>query len=1130
MKCHACQAHNRDIVKYCEDCGTQIAVACSRCGFSVPMGKKFCGQCGHKLSDTAIIKADDGMGQGTQGPDIDFNRPDSYTPKFMAEKILTTRSSIEGERKLVTVFFCDVTGFTSLSEQLDPETVHEIMDGCFKILMEEIHTYEGTINQFTGDGVMALFGAPIAHEDHAQRACHASLAIQAALKEYGQKVDEAYGTNFKMRIGLNSGPVVVGAIGDDLRMDYTAVGDTTNLAARMESMADPEGILISASTHRQVSRYFETQSLGPVNVKGKKEPQQVYKLLGSTGIESRLDASRSRGLVKYIGREEELIDLTKAYDKAASGQGCLVGVVGEPGIGKSRFVFEMQRQTNDDCKFMETRCLQYSSSIPFRPVLNLVKGYFNIGGDETKANLDSKLTEGLGKDLAVHLPAFRQFLSLPPNDAAWESQDPKEKRMGIFEALRNFFLALAKDNALVIAVDDLQWLDKTSEEFLDYFIDWIGNSKILLILLFRQEYSHSWGGKSFYKQIGLPPLTNSQSLQFIESILNDGEVSKDVSDLIISRTSGNPLFMEELTISLLENQILLKQDGQYRLGETTLLDQVPDTIQGIITARMDRLNENVKSTMQVASVIGRKFAARLVHALTDPDQDARQYLIKLQNLEFIHEKQVLPELEYVFKNPITQEVAYNSLLLNRRRQIHSNCARAILEMYPDQKEAYYEIIAFHFSKSDNYDEAATYLKLSGDKAIQNNSAWEALAFYKKALATVEHLPTNEKTDEQMNQRKLELLHALITPTILLDFPKGSLGLLEQGAETAKALDDCKSTIRFHSNMGFYHSVHGHPEEGIKFSGKAFAQATAIKDLEAMAQAAPDLIMAHMARGRYKEALDITSSMIPAIQEANRQTDTFGGPAMVYFTFYTIQGYTRACLGDFSNGLADCHKGLEAAETQGNLFTLNLCRFYSGLTYILKGDWETAHTLIDQCVKEIEKVDFLLIEALSRGSLGLIHAFRDDPATGQDFVEQGLAILQENGLEWNLTAFLQNIGICKFMAKDFENALAFMEQALETTETIDDPPGKATALIWGGRTNGRLADHPNAENMIREGIDLMNQLGAKPGAALGQFFLGELLADVGRTDEAAEQLKNVQNQFKSLEMTYWSDQARSLQGI
>ena len=720
MKCFACQSDNRAGVKFCEECGTENIIVCPRCDSRIPVGKKFCGECGQKLGRDDVAQPD---------PVIDYDRPDSYTPKFMAEKILTTRGSLEGERKLVTVFFSDVTGFTSLSEKLDPEAVHQIMDGCFKILMQEIHKYEGTINQFTGDGVMALFGAPLAHEDHAQRACHAALAIQKSLTEYGRKVKTEFGSDFKMRIGLNSGPVVVGAIGNDLRMDYTAVGDTTNLAARMESLAEPGGILISESTYRLVKKYFEFESLGEVAVKGKQALQAVYKLTRVSEIRSRMDASKARGLTEYIGRKDEMHDLQKAFKRAQSGQGQVVGVVGEAGIGKSRFVFEMHRRANEPCRYIESRCLQYSSTIPFLPVLEIFRSYFDIGEGESEEGINGKLKtrlEDLDKELIPSLPAFRHLLSLPAGEPLWERLDPKEKRIKTFEAIRNFFIRLSQDTPLILVIDDLQWLDKTSEEFISYFIEWISNTRILLLLLYRPEYNHPWASKSFYKQIGIYPLSKDESKQFIRCLLNDGEISWQIERFIIGRASGNPLFMEELLYTLIENRTIVKANGSYQLDETVSQHQVPDTIQGIIAGRMDRLDDSIKTTLQVASVIGRSFVFRILRTLPGLSDDLKTYLLRLQSMELIYEKRVFPELEYIFKNAITQEVAYNSLLFNRRKALHGAIGMAIEETYSNRLEEFYEVIAHHFSKSDHHERTFKYLMLSGDKAIRNNSAWGGL--------------------------------------------------------------------------------------------------------------------------------------------------------------------------------------------------------------------------------------------------------------------------------------------------------------------------------------------------------------------------------------------------------------------
>ncbi len=329
MHCPKCRFENPDGKRFCRECGSKLQLTCPQCAAKILSSDKFCGECGHALKEL------------TETPAIDYSKPQAYTPKFLADKILTTRSSVEGERKLVTVLFADIANYTSMSEKLDPEEIHQIMDGCFKVLMDEIHIYEGTVNQFTGDGIMALFGAPVAHEDHAQRACHAALSIQKALETYGEIILNDNGVEFKMRIGINSGPVVVGSIGDDLRMDYTAIGDTTNLAARLESLAKPGTILISANTHKLVQNYFEFESIGDVNVKGKKEAQKAYDLIGPAKVETRIEAAVAKGLTKFIGRSNEMHTLMEAYEKAKSGSGQVVGIVGEAGVGKSRLIIEL---------------------------------------------------------------------------------------------------------------------------------------------------------------------------------------------------------------------------------------------------------------------------------------------------------------------------------------------------------------------------------------------------------------------------------------------------------------------------------------------------------------------------------------------------------------------------------------------------------------------------------------------------------------------------------------------------------------------------------------------------------------------------------------------------------------------
>ena len=415
MHCTKCQAENPDENKFCRECGSKFRLACPECSAEVLSSDKFCGKCGQALKEP------------TETPAIDYSKPQSYTPKFLADKILTNRSVLEG--------------YTAMSEKLDPEEVHQIMDGCFNILMDEIHRFEGTINQFTGDGVMALFGAPLAHEDHAQRACHAALSIQKTVTAYEQKIKSDCGVDFKLRIGLNSGPVIVGSIGDDLRMDYTAMGDTTNLAARLESMAQPGTSLLSANTHRMVRDFFEFKPLSGLEIKGKAETQVAYELTGVTGVGTRIEAAAAKGLTTFVGRLREMQVLKEAYEKVRSGNGQVVGIVGEAGVGKSRILLELRNGLPaGECTYLEGRCLHYGGGMVYLPILDILRSYLSIEEGDREFVIKKKLQEKLiqlNEQFKSHIPPLQELLSLKIDDEKYPQLAHGQKKMRIFEGMRD---------------------------------------------------------------------------------------------------------------------------------------------------------------------------------------------------------------------------------------------------------------------------------------------------------------------------------------------------------------------------------------------------------------------------------------------------------------------------------------------------------------------------------------------------------------------------------------------------------------------------------------------------------------------------------------------------------------------
>jgi class 3 adenylate cyclase/tetratricopeptide (TPR) repeat protein len=727
MRCPRCKAENPETKKFCRKCGANLTRACPHCNSEYFLADEFCGECGFQLISPQEISP------------IDYTKPQSYTPKYLAEKILSTRGTIEGERKLVTVLFADMAGYVSLSEKLDPEEVQQIMDGLLRILMDEIHRFEGTINQFIGDGVMALFGAPLAHEEHAQNACYAALAIQKNLAEYSEKVKKDCGQEILMRIGLNSGPVVVGSIGDDLRMDYTAIGDTINLASRMERMAKPGSIFITENTYKTVKNFFKFESLGKHPVKGKEELQEVYELLKSSEVKTKIEAAMVSGLTKFVGRKKEMESLQDILEKARSGFGQVVGIVGEAGVGKSRLILEMRNVfPKEEYLYLEGRCLHYGGSKAFLPLLDILRSYFEIEEGDPTYLINRKMREKihtLDEKLNI-LPSFQELLSLKVEEEAFLKLEPRQKRERIFESLRDLFIRESQNKPLVLVIEDLHWIDKTSEEFLDYLIGWLANTPILLILLYRPEYTQRWASKSYYNNLGLDQLTIPASAELVQSILGEGKIVPEIRALILGKASGNPLFMEELTHTLLENGSIKRTGNQYVLSQKGLNLQVPDSIQGIIAARIDRLEESLKRIMQVASVIGREFAFRILQAILEMEEGLKSHLVNLQGLEFIYEKRLFPELEYIFKHALTQEVAYNSLLLKRRKEIHEKTGKAIETLYPDRLEEFYEMLAYHFSYSPDpadLKKSVNYGEKAAARAISVYAYGEAVRLFDQTL-------------------------------------------------------------------------------------------------------------------------------------------------------------------------------------------------------------------------------------------------------------------------------------------------------------------------------------------------------------------------------------------------------------
>jgi class 3 adenylate cyclase/tetratricopeptide (TPR) repeat protein len=1112
MQCPNCQFENREGVKFCEECGATFELKCPACKANIPLGRKFCGECGHNLIEPP-----------EETPSINYSEPQSYTPKHLTDKILTTRSSIEGERKLVTVLFADVANYTSMAENLDPEEVHQIMDGCFKILMDEIHSYEGTINQFTGDGVMALFGAPVAHEDHAQRACYAALSIQKAIGEYGDKIEKETGGEFKLRIGLNSGPVIVGAIGNDLRMDYTAVGDTTNLGSRMESKARPGTILVSGNTHRLVRDFFEFEILGKVEVKGKEEPQEAFELIKAGEVETRIGASMAKGLTRFVGRKNSIAVLMDAFDKMKSGSGQVVGLVGEAGVGKSRLLLEMRNTLpQGEHNYLEGRCLHFGGSMAYLPILGILRSYFELKeGDQEfiiKKKMDKRILD-LDDKLSGVIPPFQELLSLKVDDEGFIKLEPKEKRDRTFEALRDLMIRGSEEKPLVIAVEDVHWIDKTSEEFIDYVIEWLANTRILLILLYRPEYTHQWGSKSYYSKIGLNQLDTQSSAELVKAILEGGEVAPVLRQLILNRAAGNPLFLEEFTHTLIENGSIERKDEKYVLSRKASDIQVPDTIQGIISARMDRLEDNLKRTMQVASVIGRDFAFRILQTITGMKEEIKSHLLNLQGLEFIYEKSLFPELEYIFKHALTQEVAYNSLLIKRRKEIHEKIGKAIEQIYQDRLEEFYEILAYHYVKSDNAEKAYQYLKLSGEKATRNFANWEAFGFYKESISVLNQLPETEENKKE----KLEVLGVIPIPMAILGFPEDSLSILLQAEQLATELGDEKKLATLYSRLGHYYSIKvGDPIAGIQYVERCFTQAEKIQDIGLMGTSACDLCSAYINAGEFINIIDMAPKVIALLEETQRTSDFFGARFNVYSALCAFFGFSLGMIGNFKKGKAFCEKGLCSSSEVNDLYGLGWIEFCYGVIFQCERDGKGMIEHFQNSIDYLEKAQAFMILGHAWVNLGHGYFLIEELETALKLIKKGMKIQKDHKIPVYESAHYCHLAEVYFASGDLSNAHSCMKAALKLSQKNKEKWIQGWSRVLLGRILWKRDPSQNdkAQDFILRGIKILEALNLNPYLAPGYLFIGEFYNNAKQRSKALENLKKAEEMFQEMGIDYW----------
>ena len=732
MKCPACQADNPAEHRFCEQCGASLPAPCSNCGNALRPNARFCGACGNPVSGPAPVAAQTAATR-TETEARQLPEP----PRHLADKILTDRTALQGERRQVTVLFADLAGFTPMAERRDPEEVHRVLNHCFDLIAAEIHRFEGTINQYAGDGLMALFGAPVAHEDAPRRAVHAALAIQRVLAGYSKSTEKHAGPELVMRIGINTGLVVVGKIGDDLRMEYTAIGDTVNLAARLQQSARPGAVTISEATHKLVAGFFEFRDLGAIDIKGH-QAVHAFEALRTRGPRARLDLAVERGLTPMVARERELATLAERFREASNGHGQLVCIAGEAGIGKSRLLYEFRRQlaqAGEQVTWSEGRCVSFGNSIPLLPVLDQLRENFGIEEVDDESRIIAKVEQGMRQmgGVEAEIPYIRFLLSVDPGDAEVRQMEASARAARTFAALRALTLRGAALRPIVAVFEDLHWIDASTQEYLEYIMDSIPAAPVMFVLTYRMGYQPPFESRSFHTTLTLHQLSAEQSFEMATRMLDAQYFPEELKATLAQKAEGVPLFVEEVVKTLLDLGLMRRENGGYRLVKSLSEATVPATIEEIIMARLDRLGEDGKRTVQLASVIGRQFVVRLLARIARLEGRLEGLLRELKALEIIYEQGLLAEPAYIFKHAVIQDVAYNSLLVGRRKELHQGVGEAVEELYADRLAEHYAELAYHFSRAEDWQKAAHYSQLAGDRAVQSYANSEARDHYRARL-------------------------------------------------------------------------------------------------------------------------------------------------------------------------------------------------------------------------------------------------------------------------------------------------------------------------------------------------------------------------------------------------------------
>jgi class 3 adenylate cyclase/tetratricopeptide (TPR) repeat protein len=1042
--CPGCGADVGAGSRFCADCGAPLGRRCPECGEPADAGKRFCAGCGGTL----------GGEEGTPAGD----------PR-------------EGEHKPVTVLFCDIVGSTSIAERIGAEAMHALLSRYSDLALEELRYYGGTIDRFMGDGFMALMGVPTAHEDHARRAVLAALALRRRLL---RDLTPPGLEPVEVRMGLNSGSVVVGSLGTDPEGDHTAIGDTINVAARLESIAEPGTILISDATARQVLGYVRCEPVGPVVIRGRAEPVVAHRVLGLGRRRSALEGLGSRPMGRFVGRERQLAALQELVAEAASGRGQVVGVVAEPGMGKSRILAELRRSlAGERLTVLEGRCLSYGSGVPYIPLIDIVRANCGITDGDSPAEVGEKTVLGLvelGIDPGARAPLLLRMMGLHDERAA-DDLTPEAVRQRTFETLLTMCLTGSHRRPLLLVVEDLHWIDRVSEEFLARLVESIQGAPLALVCTYRPGYQAPWMQASYATQLALPRLTLAEGLVVLRAVLGERAADPDVLEEIVAKADGNPFFLEELARALLEDA----PGGPEH--------PVPGTVHDVLLARVDRLAEEPRRVLQTASVLGREFPLRLLEAVWSGPGGLEPHLAELRRLEFIHDRGGEGEAVHVFNHALTQDVAYQSLLSSRKARLHEAAGAAYEALFADRLGEVYDRLAHHYSRTTRADKAVEYLGLLAESAVKGYAHAEAAEALREALRHVDGLPPDLR-DRQACELTLRLVYSLY---FLGGFDE-SLDVLRAVEARAARLENADVAGRLHMWLGHTHAHAGDSNGAAASIARAIHESSRSGDVATFGKAHYVLAREAFWLGRFADGAEHGRTAVASLERTDEWWWLGHAHAWV--------GQNLVNTGDFEEAIASVARTKEIGRLRDDPRLQSYAGWEIAWYEATRGNWERA---VAEGTESLAFSPDPLNSAYSMGFLGFSYREKGDHAQAASLLQSSIQLLTEfrygRLVAW-LTGWMSE---AQLWSGDLATAAETARRALDLSEQVAYPWAVAVAQRALGRVSLATKDLAAARGRLDEARSAFGRMRCRFDLAVTHMDLAKLQHRLGDSSDAGLEL-------------------------